>query len=118
MAKDCRWQNEDATQGCNDPRMLHFHHKHGGGTAARKGGADSKRMISYEILRATEARVEPRFGLLCANCHEIETKPQRQGAILHHGPAKIRKSQQKPGQPERRVRTRDEIEAERGLPKK
>lgn len=112
MAKTCRWQNDDDKLGCTDPKALQFHHKHGGGSAARRNGTDSKRSIALEILRYIRRGWSPRFELLCANCHAIESKPRQQGACLHTQPARIRRSQQKRGQPPRRVRDKPEIEVE------
>lgn len=112
MAETCRWQNDDGTLGCNDVRALHIHHREGGGSAARRNGADSKRSNALEILKYIKRGWSPRFELLCANCHAIESKPRQQGARLHTQPARIRRSQQKKGQPTRRVREKAEIEAE------
>ena len=112
IAKTCRWQNDDGKYGCSDMRALHFHHKRGGGSAARRNGMDSKRSIALEILRYIRRGWSPRFELLCANCHAIESKPRQRGTHLHTQPARIRRSQQKEGQPTRRVREKAEIEAE------
>ena len=112
VAKTCRWHNEDGTYGCTDLRVLQFHHMEGGGSEARKDGKDSNRMIAYEILRYIKRGWPPRFELLCANCHAIDSKPRQQGARLHKQPARIRRSQQKQGQSLRRVREKPEIEAE------
>jgi hypothetical protein len=112
VAKTCRWHNEDGKYGCTDLRVLQFHHRDGGGSAARKDGADSVRMIAYEILRYIKRGWPPRFELLCANCHAIDSKPRQQGARLHKRPARIRRSKQKQGQPLRRVRGKPEIESE------
>ena len=114
MAKTCRWHNEDGTIGCNDERALQFHHKDGGGSAQRKKGKDSRRMIAYEILREIKRGRSPRFDLLCACCHAIEGKVNKrhQGARQHEQPALVRASKQKEGQPARRVRDQSEIEAE------
>jgi hypothetical protein len=112
VAKTCGWHNEDGTYGCSDLRVLQFHHKEGGGSAARRDGTDSNRMIAYEILRYIKRGWPPRFELLCAICHAIDSKPRQQGARLHKQPARIRRSQQKEGQPMRRVREKAEVEAE------
>jgi hypothetical protein len=111
VAKTCRWQNGDRKFGCNDPRALQFHHKQGGGSAARRNGTDSKRSIAFEILRYIRRGWLPRFELLCANCHAIESKPRQQGARLHRQPARLRRSQQKECEPTRRVREKAETEA-------
>lgn len=112
MAKACRWRNDDRKFGCGDPRTLQFHHKQGGGSTTRRNGTDSKRSNALEILRYIKRGWSPRFELLCANCHAIESKPRQQGARLHLRPARIRRSQQKEGQPTRRVREKAEIETE------
>jgi len=93
--------------GCTDERARVFDHIGGGGSEARRGGKDSVRMICYEIKKDAKFRLDPslrRFQLLCANCHEIETKPEKQGARQHKQPARVRRSQQRPGE-ERRVKT-------------
>ena len=103
----CRWLNDDGTMGCTDERALVFDHLDGGGGEARREGKDSVRTICYEIKKYAKYRVDPslcRFQLLCANCHEIKTKPEKQGARQHKQPARIRRSQQRPGE-ERRVKT-------------
>jgi len=113
-AKTCRWQNDDGKfGGCSDRRALQFHHTQDGGSAARRDGKDSKRLNAFEILRYIRRGWPPRFELLCANCHAIESKRRQQGSRLHLRPARIRRSQQKEGEPTRRVREKAEIEAER-----
>lgn len=104
----CRWHNDDGTIGCNDERALHFHHKGGGGSAARKQSKDSLRQIYYQVLKGSI-----RFELLCACCHEITSKPQKQGARLHKQAARVRRSKQIAGQPERRVRETQELKDQR-----
>jgi hypothetical protein len=103
----CRWHNNDGTVGCNDERALQFHHKDGGGSAARKQGKDSLRQIYCQVLRGSL-----RFELLCANCHEIEKKVQKraQGARQHVRPARVRRSLQIEGQPVKRVKVNPELE--------
>ena|ERR1700733_11701403 len=98
----CRWLNEDNTLGCSDERALQFDHIDGGGGKARREGKDSNRQIFYKIKNGSGAG---RFRLLCATCHEIRKKvdKQGQGARQHRQPARVRRSQQKEGQPERRV---------------
>lgn len=114
LARTCRWHNDDGTVGCNDERALNFHHKDGGGSAQRKKGRDSRRSIAYEILREMQRGRSPRFELLCACCHSIEGKVNKraQGANQHEQPARVRWTQQKDEQLARRVRQRQEIEAE------
>jgi hypothetical protein len=112
MAKDCRWQGSEGKLGCTDARVLQIHHKEGCGSDARRNGKDSKRSNAYETLRSIRRGWVPRFELLCANCHAIESKPRQEGARLHKRPARIRRSQQKDGQPARRVREKSEIESE------
>jgi hypothetical protein len=112
MAENCQWQNADGKLGCSDVKALQFHHKEGGGSAARGDGRDSKRSIAFEILRYIKRGWSPRFELLCANCHAIESKSRQGGARLHTQRARIRRSQQKEGQPTRRVREKTEIETE------
>jgi hypothetical protein len=100
----CRWHNEDGTIGCNDERALHFHHKDGGGSAARKQSKDSLRQIYFQVLNGSL-----RFELLCACCHEIISKPQKQGARLHRQAARVRRSKQIAGKAARRVRETQEL---------
>ena len=108
VGTSCRWHNDDGTIGCDDERALQFHHKDGLGSAARKEGKDSLRQIYYQVLKGSL-----RFELLCACCHEINSKPQKQGACLHKQAARLRRSLQIDGQPERRVRERQELKDRR-----
>jgi len=100
---DCRWANDDGTLGCKDGRMLMFHHIEGGGSESRREGGDSTRSNCYEIKRYHARGWPLRFRLLCANCHEMITKPQKLGARLHKQPARVRRSLQISGQEPRRV---------------
>jgi len=104
----CRWVNEDGSRGCVDERALQFDHVRGGGSEARREGRDSVRSICYEIKRAAEIGLLQRFQLLCANCHEIRKREERQsqGARQHKQPARVRRSLQKEGGEPRRVRLR------------
>lgn len=89
MSKNCRWQNDDGTFGCTEVRVLHLHHRDGGGSEARRNSRDSTQMNRYEVLRDVKRKRTPRFELLCANCHEIESGPRRMGARLHKKPARM-----------------------------
>jgi hypothetical protein len=72
-------------------------------------------VMPLKYLRYIKRGLSPRFELLCACCHAIEGKVNKrnQGANQHKQPALVRASKQKPGQPERRVRNKAEIEAEK-----
>ena len=109
VGNTCRWHNADGTYGCTDERALQFDHKDGGGSSARRKGKDSLRQIYYQVLNGSL-----RFRLLCASCHEIRKKVERQaqGANQHEQPARLRQSLQIEGEPVRRVREKPEIEAE------
>ena len=54
---NCRWLNEDGTLGCADERAPVFDHIEGGGSAARRKGNDSIRMICYEIKKNVKYRL-------------------------------------------------------------
>jgi hypothetical protein len=58
--------------------------------------------ICYAVMRGSS-----RFRRLCATCHEIRKKEDRQaqGARQHKQPARLRRSLQTEGQPVRRIRT-------------
>jgi hypothetical protein len=69
------------------------------------------RTICYEVKKDAKYRLDPslyRFQLLCANCHEIKKKveKQAQGARQHSQPALVRRSLQKSGEEPRRVKIR------------
>jgi hypothetical protein len=105
----CRWINEDGSRGCTDERALIFDHIEGGGSAARREGRDSVRTICYEIKKYAKYQLDAtlfRFQLLCANCHEIRKKVEKQalGSRQHMQPARVRRSLQKAGEEPRRVR--------------
>jgi hypothetical protein len=95
---DCCWHNKDGTIGCNDKRALQFDHKDGGGSKERKTGKIEGNRLYYAIKKHPE-----RFQLLCANCNEIKSKGEKQGARLHKLPQLVRRSQQIEGRPVRRV---------------
>lgn len=99
---ECRWHNDDGTIGCNDKRALQFDHRDGRGSEERKTRKVDGDRLYYEIRKHPE-----RFQLLCANCNEIKSKGEKQGARLHKQPQLVRRSQQIEGQPARRVRTKN-----------
>ena len=98
---DCGWRNADGSVGCTDSRALQFDHRDGGGSEERKTGTIAGDRLYFDIKKHPE-----RYQLLCANCNEIKSKAEKQGARLHKRPQLVRASLQIEGQPARITRPR------------